>query len=135
MLCWSRILAYFRVERCATVVKELSAFLRMACAGERPSHASSCTCTCSGESLPVALGTLQRPPNRSSGQPDLGGAFMSWHFRLHLFFFFAISCVSASSVNSSQGAVVTTTCMPDSWLPSKLRQSCRRVNQACVHQT
>lgn len=35
----------------------------------------------------------------------------------------------------SHSTVVRTTCAPRSWPPSKRRQSCRRVNQACVHRT
>ncbi len=43
---------------------------------------------------------------------------------------FACQCLCLSRCT-----VVGTTCAPGSWPSSKCRQSCRRMNQACVHQT
>lgn len=54
-------------------------------------------------------------------------AFTNFHLYLR-------ECV-CQCVCLSRCTVVTTTCAPGSWLPSKRRQSCRRMNQACVHRT
>lgn len=59
--------------------------------------------------------------------------FWNMSFDDYLYQFSSLSVCQCMCL--SRCTVVTTTCTPGSWLPSKRRQSCRRMNQACVHQT